>query len=78
MQSVVTGQAPTSLEWKITSGGKQIRTEDNTHNNWNKSYTYLKQKKGEISVRTYYDTYIYMVYAKRVAAETETKETALW
>ena len=30
MQSVVTGQAPTNLERKITSGGKQIKTEDNT------------------------------------------------
>ena len=31
MQSVVTGQAPITLEQKIkiTSGGKQIRTEDN-------------------------------------------------
>ena len=32
MQSVVTGQAQT-LERKITSGGKQIETEDITHNN---------------------------------------------
>ena len=41
MQCVVTGQAPTpiSLEWKITSGRKQVKTEDNKHNNWNKSYT---------------------------------------
>ena len=28
----------------ITSGGKQTKTEDNTHNNWNKSYTSDKQK----------------------------------
>ena len=27
MQSVVTGQAPITLEWKITSGEKQIKTE---------------------------------------------------
>ena len=33
MQSVVTGQAPITLECKIISGGKQIKTEDNTHNN---------------------------------------------
>ena len=32
MPSVVTGQAPITLEWKIT-GGKQIKTGDNTHNN---------------------------------------------
>ena len=36
MQSVVTGQAPITLEWKITSGGKQIKTEDNA--------VYLRQK----------------------------------
>ena len=29
MQSVVTGQAPITLERKITSGGKQIKSEDN-------------------------------------------------
>ena len=45
MQSVVTGQAPITLERKITSGGKQINTEDDTHNNWNKSYTSDKNKK---------------------------------
>ena len=28
MHSVVTGQAPLSLERKITSGGKQIKTDD--------------------------------------------------
>ena len=35
MQSVVTGQAPITLKRKIkiTSGGKQIKTEDNTHSN---------------------------------------------
>ena len=33
MQSVVKGQAPITLERKITSGGKQIKTQDNTHNN---------------------------------------------
>ena len=31
MQSVVTGQASITLEWKIISGGKQIKTEDSTH-----------------------------------------------
>ena len=31
--SVVTGQAPITLGWTVTSGGKQIKTEDNTHNN---------------------------------------------
>ena len=38
MPSVVTGQAPITLERKITSGGK-TKTEDNTRNDWNKSYT---------------------------------------
>ena len=76
MQSVVTGQAPITLERKITSGGKQINTEDNTHNNWNQSYTSDKNKKCEISIRTYQDTWISYEYAKRVAAETETDETA--
>ena len=33
IQSVVTVQDVITLEWKITSGGKQIKTEDNTHNN---------------------------------------------
>ena len=32
MQSVVTGQAPITLEGKTTSGGKQMKTEDSTHN----------------------------------------------
>ena len=32
MQSVVTAQAPVTLERKIKSG-RQIKTEDNTHNN---------------------------------------------
>ena len=30
-------EAPIPLQRKITSGGKQIKTEDNTHNSWNKS-----------------------------------------
>ena len=68
MQSVVTGQAPITLERKITSGGKQKKTEDDTQNNWNKSYA--SDKKGEIIERTY------ISYAKRVAAETETEVTA--
>ena len=33
MQSVVTGQAPITLERQIIAGGKQIKTKDNTHNN---------------------------------------------
>ena len=75
MQSVVTGQAPISLERKITSGGKQIKTEDNTHSNWNKSNTSDKNKKVKSAyVRVYQDLYI--SYAKRVAAGTETEETA--
>ena len=45
MQSVVTGQAPITLERKITSGEKQIKTEDNSHNSGNKSYTSDKNKK---------------------------------
>ena len=32
-QFVVTRPAPITLERRITSGGKQIKTEDNTHNN---------------------------------------------
>ena len=51
MQSGVTGQAPITLERKITSGGKQLKTKDNTHNSCNKSYTSDKNKKGEIRVR---------------------------
>ena len=39
MQSAVTGQAPITLERKTTSGGKRIKTEDNTHN-WNKCTRY--------------------------------------
>ena len=35
MQSVVTGQAPITLE------ENQMKTEDNTHNNWNKSYVMM-------------------------------------
>ena len=27
MQSVVTGEAPITLDWKMTSGGKTIKTE---------------------------------------------------
>ena len=73
MQSVVTGEAPITLEQKITSGGKQMKTED-AHNNWNKSYNSDNKLKGEISVHSYQDTY--HSYAKRVAAETETEETA--
>ena len=59
MQSVVTGQAPITLERKITSGEKQIKTDDITHNNWNRSYciTQTKKKNGEIIVRMYQDTY---------------------
>ena len=33
MKFVVTGQAPITLERKITSGGKQMKKEDYTHNN---------------------------------------------
>ena len=71
MQCVVTGQAPITLERKIASGGKHIKTKDNTHNNWNKSYTSDKNKKQRSA---YQDTYI--SYASRVAAETETEVTA--
>ena len=45
MQSVVTEQAPITLERKVTSGRKQIKTEDDTRKNWNKSYTSDKNKK---------------------------------
>ena len=58
MQYAVTGQAPITLERDITSGGKQIKTEDNTHKNWSKSYTSEKNKKSDISVLTYQDTYL--------------------
>ena len=44
MQSVLTGQAPTTLERKTTSGGKTNKnTQNNTHNKWN-SFVYLKTK----------------------------------
>ena len=39
------GSNNSGLEWKITSGGKQIQTGDNTHNNSNKSYTSDKNEK---------------------------------
>ena len=42
MQSVVTGQAPITLERKIASAGKQVKTEDNTHNK--KQIVYLRQE----------------------------------
>ena len=62
MQTVVTGQAPITLEWKITSGGKQKKTED-THNHWNKSHTSdKKNKRGRSYTRMWY-----ISYAKRVA-----------
>ena len=48
MQSVVTGQAPITLERKITSGGKQIKTEDNMHNKLNKSYTVIMREMAPI------------------------------
>ena len=44
MQYAVTGQAPITLERKITSGGKQIKTEDNMHNKLNKSYTVIMRE----------------------------------
>ena len=50
MQSVVTGDAPITLDWKITSGGKPIKTEDNTRSNWNKSYASDNKNK---EVRSY-------------------------
>ena len=53
MQSVVTGQAPITLERKITSGGKQMKTEDNIHKNWSKSYI-SRQKIKRRDQRTYY------------------------
>ena len=37
--SVVTGQAPITLEQKIIYEGKTNKNRDNAHNNWNKSYT---------------------------------------
>ena len=55
MQSVVTGQPPITLQRKITSGGKQIKSR--RHDNSNKSNTSDKDKRSEISVRTYQDTY---------------------
>ena len=85
MQSVVVGQVPITLERKITSGGKQLITEDNTQNN-----TYLKQivlyyasdeneKMTSAYVRIRYIhvscVMCHTWYAKRVATETETEET---
>ena len=82
MQSVVTGHAPITLEHKITSGGKQMKKEDNTHNNCNKRYTSDKKKnvrrayvRINIHIYTWY-RYISFENAKRLAAETETEETA--
>ena len=43
MQSVVTGQAPITLERKITSGGQQIKTEDNTHINSTRYVVFIYQ-----------------------------------
>ena len=85
MQSVVTGQAPITLEeeWKITSGGKNneiwkkiIHTTTETNRIL---VRYLRRNtKGEVSVRTYRYVsdahYIYLKYAERIATETE--ETA--
>ena len=76
--SVVTGQAPITLEHNSISEGKTNKNGDNAHNNWNKSYTSDEKKKGEISVhviRTKIRS-TYHKHAKRVAAETETEETA--
>ena len=55
MQSVVTGQAPiTAVERKITSGGKHIKQKIiHTMTETNRMRTSDKNKKGEISVRTY-------------------------
>ena len=60
MQSVVTGQAPITLERKITSGGKQIKTEDNTHNNWKNRIPQRKIKMWD--QRTYVSRYIDIIY----------------
>ena len=72
MQSVVTGQAPITLERKIISGGKQIKTEDNKHITETNRIPQTKIKRWD--QRTYVSRYI--SYAKRVATETETEETA--
>ena len=69
MQSVVTRQA---WSGRLTIG-KQIKTADNTHNKWNRQYT-SHTKKAEINVRSCQDTYV--PYAKQVAAERSTEETA--
>ena len=72
MQSVVTGQAPYWIgklpQEESKSKQKIIHTKTETNR--------IPQTKikGEISVRTYQDTYI--SHAKRVAAETEIEETA--
>ena len=72
--SVVTGQAPITLEQKIIYEGKTNKNRDNAHNNWNKSYTSDENK----TVRSVYMLHVprYIPHAKRVAAETETEETA--
>ena len=80
MQSVVTGQALRTLERKITSGGKQVKTEDNTHNNRNKSYPSdknIKVRSAYVRINTHIDTYIYhMSMLNESQTETETEETA--
>ena len=49
-----------------------MKGEDHTHNNRNKSYTSDENKK----VRWAHVCIRYILYAKRVAAETEIEETA--
>ena len=46
MQSVVTGQAPTTLvERKITSGGKQVKTVDKKHTITETNHIHTSEKK---------------------------------
>ena len=68
VQSVVTGQAPITLEWKITSGRKkQKKKGNNTITKTNR----IPQKK---KVKSAYVRIRYISHAARVATETE--ETA--
>ena len=73
MQSGATGQAPIVLERKITSGGKQIKQKTilvHTVTETNRT------PQTKVKVRSAYVLSRYITYARRVAVETETEETA--
>ena len=79
MQSVVTGQAPITLERKNASGGKQIKLKIRHKRNTiteTKSYTSDTNTKVRSAYVCIYQVRIkirIISYAKRVAADTETE-----